>query len=173
MTLKYSLGLDVSSLDTKPAVPLNYNTAKQRGIEYVTVRKSAGFILDTMYPTNYAGAIDNGILDIPYHYYHPRKDPIRQADTYLSGNLSGEWFPVLDLEDYGTLYKGYIGIWQAELRPWLMYVEAATGVRPAIYTGQSYINAYLSKEYELNEYPLMMANYLVAYPYMPPPYAPM
>lgn len=159
-----SLGFDKSNYDGS----VDWNVAKSRKIDWITLRASYGLDTDLSYKETFSDALAVGTLIAPYHYYHPRKDPIRQASVFLSMATTSNLPPMLDLEDYQNL-RGYVGIWKKELKPWLDAVERVTGVRPFIYTSPSYAKTYLAKDTEISEYPLILANYEVN---APPPVKP-
>uniref|UniRef100_A0A6H1ZAW1 Putative glycoside hydrolase n=1 Tax=viral metagenome TaxID=1070528 RepID=A0A6H1ZAW1_9ZZZZ len=165
-----SLGLDVSGLDTKPEAPINWYTASLRGVSWATIRKSSGLNQDPMFSLNTKSAQKQGVLAMPYHYYIPKTDWKKQADAFLDGAY-GDLPACLDLENY-RLIRAYRGIWKAEVKPWLDYVWERTQVQPCIYTAPGYIAAYLQRDADASQYPLIVANYNVSAPYIPKPFIP-
>jgi lysozyme len=163
------LGIDVSKYE--PA--FDWSIAARRGVRWASIRASGGLVADTAYRIHRDAAAAANVSRMPYHWYVPRLGAIKQAELFLSS--VGKWDtllpPMLDLENYGTSVA-YIGIGNAELKPWLTLVEAESGKKPVIYTTPGYINAYLYKDTWLSEYALFVAHWGVAAPLIPRPWSP-
>lgn len=161
-----SLGIDKSSLDG----PIDWQKAYRNGIRWASIRTSFGDAsVDEAHVQSMKEAADAGILRMPYHWYVPRKDPLKQAENFLAHVVGGDLPPMIDLEDYMSV-KAYEGIGRNEILPWLSAVKQATGITPAIYSSPSYITSYLKKETWLMEYPLVIAHYNAPYPSVPLPW---
>lgn len=162
------LGFDKSSYDGR----IDWSVAKEKGIQWMTIRASYGLTTDTLYEQESNKALGEGIYCVPYHWYVPRKySPVDQANKFLSVARHSNMPPMLDLEDYLTT-RGYAGIATKELKIWLDTVSQAVGTKPIIYTARGYVNSYLTTDTWLSEYPLMIANYEVGFPLIPKPWTP-
>ncbi len=160
--------MDKSSYDGH----VDWVAARARGIEWATIRASYGLNADPLHIEEAKAAAAAGVHVAPYHYYIPGQNPIKQAEKFLSSTEGGDLPPVIDLEDYSTT-KAYGGIWKAEIRPWLEYVEAAIGIQPAIYSGPGYIRDYLQNDTEASEYKWLIAHYEAAAPLISKPLTPL
>lgn len=167
--LLISLGFDISSWEAAHA---NWPLAVLRGIEWASVRATSGLAVDTWYSRHRDGAEAVGIKPVCYHYYIPRKGWKAQAELYLKTVQSSRVRPMIDLEDYGTI-RAYAGIGLAEIKPWLEYVEQATGVTPLVYSSPGYIKAYLSRDTWIKRYPLFVAHVETGAPRVETPFIPM
>lgn len=178
MTLR--LGFDISYYEGKTIVACNLTLAKQRGIEWASVRATLDETgKDSAFVNNYAAFHAADIKVMPYHYYYHRKDPIKQAQNYIASltavgyNLS-DLPPLIDLENYGiynTMYSGE----DVQIRKWLDTVEAAFDRRPTIYSNVSGIKTLydkLPRPTWLREYPLFIAYPSGIAPQVPLPYYP-
>ena len=92
-----------------------------------------------------------------YHFFLPEKDPVSQAEHFVSqcqqglGNLP----PVLDAEVVGTSGESLI----LNMKTWLQTVERKTGKRPLIYTSYAIYKNLFSGNFEGYRY--WVANYNV------------
>ncbi len=99
---------------------------------------------DLEFSTNWLNAKKLNIIRGAYHYYRPDENSIKQADNFISiVNLKkGDLPPVLDIEatpnlqSTKSLKKG--------LKKWLNKVETHFGIKPIIYTSDSFYKNYLS-----------------------------
>ena len=163
------LGFDKSGYDGT----VNWKLAKSKHIDWTSMRVSSGLDEDKLYKSESIKALLSDVAVVPYHYYIPKRiSPQAQADKFLS--IVGHTVVrcMIDLEDYQNIV-GYKGIATKELKIWLDAVELATGKKPFIYTSPNYIKLYLKGETWLSEYPLIIANYGVAYPYVPDVWTPL
>lgn len=107
------------------------------GKRFAYVRASAGTLTaDTAYGTNRAGARAAGLTVGSYHFANPDgapNDAANEAAWFLRNATiaSGDLLPVLDLEVSNGLDSSALIAWA---QTWLTTVEAATGVKPLIYT---------------------------------------
>lgn len=114
---------------------------------------------DTCFDYNIRAARGQGLLCGAYHFYNPRTNSTEQAKNFINTVClkPGDLPPVLDIELislYGmeNLRKG--------IRNWLKIIENHYGVKPIIYTNNSYHKDYLLK-HGFEEYPFWIAHYYI------------
>lgn len=165
-----ALGIDVSSLDGTA----DWAKMKSRGIEFATIRGSWNLnYYDLRYKINMAGALEQDIKRISYHWYVPRKDPRKQAEFFVENTISSELPRMIDLEDSPRSYVyGYRGIVNAELKPFFARVKELTGEDCIVYTSPSYIQNYFIPNVDtwIGEHPLIIAHYQASAPTVYPPW---
>lgn len=154
-------GIDVSHHQGK----IDWQSVKESDrvhFAFVKVTESVNYI-DPQSTTN-AKALRE--LDIPfgnYHFFHPNRDPERQAKFFLK-NISKPVIlpPVLDVEIVQSASP-------TELRngvtKWLVLVEQEIGCTPIIYTDLYFWQTYFAQGFE--RYPLWLAEYR-PHLYIPP-----
>ncbi|MCA9661622.1 MAG: MYXO-CTERM sorting domain-containing protein [Myxococcales bacterium] len=129
------------------------------GIKFAIIRASDGTgYIDSKFAPNWAGAQDNGILVGAYQYFRPSQDPIAQAEILLDKMgpyAAGMLPPVIDVETSEGLSPNQVA---NRVGQWIDHVEAATGVKPIIYTGK-YIWEGQVASAEWADYPLWIAQY--------------
>ena len=151
-------GIDVSHYQAK----IDWGAVKEADadfpIGFVYIRATAGKDgMDMQYKNNWRGAKGNGFLRGAYHYYRPDENSLQQADNFIKNvKLSaGDLPPVLDIEkipngqSLDSLKRG--------LKRWLDKVERHYGVKPIVYSGESFYTDFLKKEF--TGYELWIANY--------------
>lgn len=125
---------------------------------FVFIRATAGKdAVDTCFKTNWAAAKKKKIIRGAYHYYRPNENSLEQAENFIKTvQLSkGDLPPVLDIE---SLPKNQpMDSLKSGLRRWLKKVDAHYKVKPIIYSGEKYYNAFLKEEF--SEYTFWIANY--------------
>ena len=129
-------------------------------VSSVIIKASEGISLkDKDFADNWSNALNHGIRRGAYHFFRTSTDPAAQARNFIEavGPLSkGDLPPVLDLE---TIHKGCSAKQLCERALiWLKAVEKHYGVKPVVYTGDSFLKDYLSKEITDN-YPVWIAHY--------------
>ena len=139
-------------------------------IAFAIARTNHGSFLDPNFATNWQAIKDNGLVRGAYQYFEPAGDEVAQAQvfidhvgTLLPGDLPG----VLDIEETGGVSPATI---VAKVASWLDLVEAGTGRRPIIYTGQYFWNDKVDSDAFNNEL-LWIAQYGPACPNLPPAWA--
>ncbi|HLN94857.1 MAG TPA: glycoside hydrolase family 25 protein [Flavobacterium sp.] len=151
-------GIDVSEYQGRIIWDSVRNVAGQFPIEYVFIRATAGSDRpDAAFKRNWKGAAKAGLLKGAYHYYRPDENSIKQADLFIRTVTlrKGDLPPVLDIEkvpasqSVDSLKKG--------LKRWLDKVEAHYHMKPIIYTGEKYYDAFLADDFP--DYPFWIANY--------------
>jgi len=168
-------GIDVSYWDSG----IDWPKVRATGQRYVFVKATEGdFYQDPTFDDNWFGAKSTGLLRGAYHFFRCNVDAKKQADYFInyvkSFNDNGDLPPVLDLESNDGQKKEKI-IPAAKL--WLDRVEAAFGKKPIIYSGQYFLQDYLSEAGGgppswAKNYPLWLAQYPNNYvegskPYLP------
>lgn len=124
-------GIDVSHYQGA----IDWAKVKAAGISFVFIKATEGTTLqDDQFAANWAGAKAQGILRGAYHYFINSLDPTTQAQAFLKvlGKDLGELPPVVDVEDKNTPGD------PDHLLAFCQTVQAATGVKPIIYTGKWY-----------------------------------
>ncbi len=128
--------------------------------------EGTGFLDDTLY-CNVDNSKDVGLLTGAYHYLRTSVDPTLQANFYWEKikNLNLEIPPILDVEPYSndtTRLNSYAKIF-------LERVRTLSGKTPIIYTNYNTWNIIGKPAWSL-AYPLWVASYYVAKPYIPVPW---
>lgn len=168
-------GIDVSYWDAG----IDWPKVRATGQRYVFVKATEGdFYADPTFDDNWRGAKTAGLLRGAYHFFRCNVDPKKQATKFIdyvrTMNDDGELPPVLDLESNDGQTKDKI---LSRVKTWLDQVEAAFGKKPIIYSGQFFLQDYLSEAGGgppawTKNYPLWLAQYPNNYiegmqPYLP------
>lgn len=127
-------------------------------LSFAFIRATAGIDkVDLKFKENWKSAKDNNIIRGAYHYYRPNENSIKQADNFIKTVVikKGDFPPVLDIEKLPKTQS--IDSLKVGLKRWLTKVEKHYKVKPIIYSGESYYNDFLKKEF--SEYPFWIANY--------------
>ena len=97
--------------------------------------------MDTLYSANMEQAKQYGILAGAYHWLHPSLHVGQQAELFLNtvGNFKGMLPPVVCLETHRTSLSDM----EQNVRTFLELLETAVGVKPVIYTSDTYWRTYL------------------------------
>ncbi len=151
-------GFDVSEYQGD----INWNkvgTIKNKfAVKFVFIRSSAGNNrTDKKFSTNWAKAKENNFIRGAYHYYRPDEAPEHQARQFIKNVTleDGDLPPVLDIErEPRKISRAQL---KKNLKRWLDIVEKHYGVKPIIYSGESYYVNFLKKD--LKEYKFWIANY--------------
>jgi lysozyme len=126
-------------------------------MRFVYIKATEGATLsDKQFAQNWKSA---GKADIPrgaYHFYHPTRDPHKQAQNFIRQVTlkPGDLAPALDFEVVNgvpdeKLIDG--------LQQWLDEIEEHYGIRPIIYTNGSLYRRYIKGNFD--KYPLWIADY--------------
>ena len=127
-------------------------------IQYVFIRATVGQDkVDNEFKNNWSESKNNGIIRGAYHYYRPNENSLLQANNFIANVQlqKGDLPPVLDIEQLPknqTLDSLKVG-----LKRWLVKVEEHYKVKPIIYSGEKFYNAFLKEEF--SEYTFWIANY--------------
>ena len=150
-----TFGIDVSHYQAH----VNWDAVarSQHPIEFVFVRASMGVDgEDERFRENWRGAGEQGFLRGAYHYFRPREDAEEQFLNFASRVTLGpdDLRPVLDIEERSRKGDKYL---RTELQRWLDLAEAHYGVKPILYTGESFYRTRLKGHFA--GYPLWIAKY--------------
>lgn len=159
----YVPGIDVSYHQGT----IDWSRVAGAGKAFAYVRSSAGTLTsDPAYGRNRAGARAVGLAVGAYHFGNPDaapNDAANEASWFLhnAGVTSGDLVPVLDLEVSNGLSASALTTWA---QTWLAQVEAATGVRPLIYTNRNFWSTSLANTdwFARNGYRLWIAHWTTA-----------
>lgn len=151
-------GFDVSHYQGK----IQWNSIERNAADYpmqfVFIRATAGKnVTDYEFKRNWKQAKANGFIRGAYHYYRPNENSLKQAKNFIKNVKlqKGDLPPVLDIEQLPR--KQSIDSLKVGLKRWLDKVEGHYGIKPIIYSGESYYTDFLKKEF--TDYKLWIANY--------------
>ena len=124
-------------------------------VNFVYIKASESIdTVDTLFSTNMAAAHEYGILAGAYHWLYPSLHVGQQAELFIEtvGSFKGLLPPVVCLETEHTS----ISDMEKNVRIYLDLVESASGVKPVIFTSDSYWRKYLPESIWGCEYPLWL-----------------
>lgn len=127
-------------------------------LHYVFVRATAGKDRpDLKFKDNWAAAKKHGFIRGAYHYYRPNENSLAQAQLFIKTVKleKGDLPPVLDIENLPKTQS--MDSLKVGLKRWLQAVEFHYGVKPIIYSGESYYKDFLKKDFK--GYTFWIANY--------------
>lgn len=152
------LGIDISHYQGK----INWNRLKlqikDKPVTFFIFRATMGYDQDNLF-NEYWEALDTmKVVKGAYHYYRPNENSTKQADNFIKNVFlrSGDLRPILDIERHSTIQSQDRLI--TGIKNWLELVEAHYGVKPIIYTGDTFNRDVLAGN-GFEEYPLWVANY--------------
>jgi lysozyme len=151
-------GIDVSHYQDKIDWKTLKNNNEEFPLGFVFIRATAGKNkVDSQFENNWQGAKASGYLRGAYHYYRPDENSVKQADNFIENvKLSkGDLPPVLDIEKIPSGQS--LDSLKAGLKRWLTKVEKHYGMKPIIYSGESFYTDFLNEEFA--GYDLWIANY--------------
>ena len=143
--------------------------SSQPNVKFAITKATQGdFLVDPQFQNNWTGIRNAGLIRGAYHFFSPRIDPIRQANTFLGqigDTLRPDDFPpILDFE----YYPDYIKLeWQRysvagridRIQRCLDRIERETGRLPMIYTSFSSWQEITGNHTGFTRYPLWVAHY--------------
>lgn len=160
--IEKSFGVDISEYQDK----INWEDVKEieggYPIEFAFIRASVGNDrADYKFKKYWKKAKEKGWVCGAYHYYRPNENSIEQADNFIKQVtlVEGDFPPVLDIEKLPRQQS--IERLKVGLRRWLERVEQHYGVKPIIYSSESYYEDFLKDDFE--NYPFWIANYTAFY----------
>ena len=150
-------GIDVSHYQGNIDWPVVKAENSAVPLGFVFIRATMGEDRDGEFRTNWDAAKSQGFLRGAYHYYRPDENSLDQADNFIKHvKLSkGDLPPVLDIEKIPN--KQSMDSLHSGLKRWLDKVEKHYGMKPIIYSGESFYTDFLKEEFE--GYKLWIANY--------------
>jgi lysozyme len=160
--IEKSFGIDISEYQDK----IDWDSPKEiEGgfpIEFVFIRATVGNDrLDYKFKKYWKKAKEKKLICGAYHYYRPNENSIEQANNFIKNVRlhKGDFPPVLDIEKLPK--EQSIERLKVGLQRWLDVVERHYGVKPIIYSGESYYNDFLQEDF--SDYPFWIANYTAFY----------
>ena len=153
-----AIGFDVSEYQSEVAWEQTYHIDESFELSFVFIRATAGkHKVDKRFKENWKASKERQLIRGAYHYYRPNENSIEQANNFIKNVKleKGDLPPVLDIEKLPKSQS--IDSLKVGLRRWLKKVEKHYKVKPIIYSGESYYNDFLKKEF--SDYPLWIANY--------------
>jgi lysozyme len=153
-----AIGFDVSEYQGEINWEQTYHIEEAFELSYVFIRATAGKDrIDSRFEENWKGAKARQLIRGAYHYYRPNENSNEQATNFINNVTlqKGDLPPVLDIEKLPKTQS--VARLKIGLRNWLTAVEKHYGVKPIIYSGESYYKDFLKEEF--SAYPLWIANY--------------
>ena len=154
---KKSFGIDISHHNGN----INFAKLKQQPSskrpKFVVCKATDGKRRDFTFTKNFVSAKKHGFAVGAYHYYQPDQNPKVQAANYIKavklrrGNIR----PVVDIEQKSK--KLSTKAMKNNLKIFLTRIEKHYGVKPIIYTGYSFYDKYLDRDFK--KYPYWIAAY--------------
>ena len=135
---------------------VDWAAAKASGVTHAFIKASDGpDWVDPQFARNWAEAKKHGIQRGSYHYFRNYSNATDQSITFLEalGDDYGELPPVLDIEDDKSPVNAQY------IYDWLLIVENATGVKPAVYSAKWVWDQYMDGTEWASDYKLWVANY--------------
>ncbi|WP_310556189.1 glycoside hydrolase family 25 protein [Flavobacterium sp.] len=157
-----AFGLDVSEYQERINWDLLSDLETGNPIEFIFIRATAGSNkTDSKFHKYWGKARETNMYQGAYHYYRPNENSIDQANNYIKTVKlkKGDFPPVLDIEKLPRHQS--IDSLKVGLQRWLDKVEKHYGVKPIIYSSESYYNDFLKNDFE--DYPFWIANYTAFY----------
>jgi lysozyme len=161
-------GVDVSAHNGT----IDWPAVKAAGVGFAVMKATQGTThINSTFAQNWAEAKAAGVVPSAYHFFDPTKDGVEQARHFLSvmGPLRpGDLAPTLDIEcpDGNAECLGFAGgsgnapagVIRQRMLDWLRTVEEATGMKPWIYTFNTYFTGSSIDTTGLEAYPLFIAS---------------
>jgi|GEM_PF-1336650 len=173
-----AIGPDVSFYQNAIETPEGINFVTMRSLaEYVIIRAGQNLWIDRDLKANWRDAKSAGLPRGSYWFYDSRADPKRQAELWVQalGNDLGELPMFLDLEEnYKGLYTGWKNWYVCLERLKVLVGKKEIGIYTGYYYWRDHAPNALTQPKNLeyfHQYPLWMANYNVAKPNIPKPWA--
>src|SRR5690606_36330680 len=155
---RYVYGIDISQYQGD----INWievNTIHDKfPVDFVFIRSTMGEkAKDKRFAENWKAAESRAKLRGAYHYFRPNENSKKQARNFIATvkMKPGDLPPVLDIEERPR--RQPMDSLKVGLKRWLDEVEQHYGVKPILYSGDSYFTDFLEKEF--SDYILWIANY--------------
>jgi lysozyme len=127
-------------------------------LSFIFIKATEGTsITDKQFKRNWEAAKENGFIRGAYHYYIPWRDPESQIKIFTKNVrlAEGDLAPVLDIEENALKADKKI---IEDIGKWLRLAKNYYGIKPIIYTNQSFYNKFIKRNFE-EDYPLWIADY--------------
>lgn len=160
--IEKSFGIDISEYQDKVIWEDVKEIEGGYPIEFVFIRASVGNDrADYKFKKYWKKAKEKGWICGAYHYYRPNENSLEQAENFIKQVtlVEGDFPPVLDIEKLPKQQS--IDRLKLGLRRWLDRVEQHYGVKPIIYSSESYYEDFLKDDFD--NYPFWIANYTSFY----------
>lgn len=154
-------GVDVSHYQSRIDWPLLQN----QDIHFAFIKATEGAdIVDSFFQDNWCKAQETGIKRGAYHFFRPNTPVLNQVLNFIRAvDLEvGDLPPVLDVEVLDGMNADEL---EPLIRGWLTLVESHYGVRPILYSNQTFYTNYLSSTF--NDHLLWIARYSTEKPILP------
>ncbi|MEU8251230.1 GH25 family lysozyme [Nonomuraea sp. NPDC048916] len=148
-------GIDVSNWQGS----VDWSGHARAGVAFAFAKATEGVdYVDRFFARNWEGMRENWIVCGAYHFARPKGDPIEGARNFLrtistAGGLRRGDLVAIDLETNDGLRPEQVA---RHARRWCGYVERHGGLRPFVYTYQSF--AHSGACAGLGDYPLWIAS---------------
>ena len=157
-----AFGIDISEYQNRINWDILSDLETGHPIQFILIRATAGCDkTDSKFVKYWSKARETNMFQGAYHYYRPNENSIEQANNYIK-NVKlkrGDFPPVLDIEKLPRDQS--IDSLKVGLKRWLNKIESYYGVKPIIYSSESYYNDFLKDDF--SEYPFWIANYTAFY----------
>ena len=158
---KYEMhGIDVSKHQGKIKWDVVKHPDTTKKIDFIFIRATYGTKKDKLFHSNWTNASKNKFTLGAYHYYWSNKNSTLQANNFIETVVlkKGDLPPVLDVEKLPKFQSK--SNWLKGIKNWLKLVEAHYGVKPIIYSGDSFYKDHLKPDPFFEKYTrLWIANY--------------
>ena len=152
----FTKGIDVSHWQGN----IKWDKVAAAGVHFALLKASEAYTFkDSKFARNWKGCHDNGIRCGAYHFFRPNKDGVRQAENLLRQldavgyGKKEDLIPTIDCEDYDGSGKAK---YRQQLQDCLDKVKSETGVKPIIYTQQSFWKKVSNPDF--SSYPLWVVD---------------
>lgn len=155
----YTFGIDFSHYQGKVDWTKIKNIYNDIPISFVFLRATMGTKRkDKYFKYNWSEAKKHTIKVGAYHYYRPNENSTKQASNFIKNVKleKGDLPPVLDIEKLPT--KQSLKSLKIGLINWLTIIEKHYGVKPIIYSGDTFYRKHLSSG-EFDNYTIWIANF--------------
>lgn len=153
-----SVGFDVSQYQGEINWALADSIDNRFALDFVFIRATAGKdAVDEKFYHNWILSSKTRLLRGAYHYYRPNENSVEQAQNFIATVKlkKGDLPPVLDIEQIPR--EQSMDSLKAGLKRWLRIVERHYGMKPIIYTGESFYHDFLREDF--GRYDFWIANY--------------
>jgi lysozyme len=157
-----AFGIDISEYQDRINWDILSDLEGGYPIEFIFIRATAGSNKkDAKFQKYWTKARETNMYQGAYHYYRPNENSIEQAENFIKTVKlkKGDFPPILDIEKLPK--EQSIDNLKLGLQRWLDKVESYYGVKPIIYSSESYYEDFLKDDFE--DYPFWIANYTAFY----------